>query len=296
MKLIVQNGVDVNPLYKDRILFSNFYEGRVYPALASASLAAGGQLILGNTYYYKVVCVCDKYVVLSGDTATQLSNFDIDIFATNFQKLTWSLHDDAGVRVFELWNGNTKVARGFRTGDGSLSFDEIAESGVRGTVTVTYSATDADPGNTIIIERDVVIQSAEVHEHPLGADLKIQVGWTPPIDNVKATYLYRGTTTGVYDGYFLLAGTAASFTDDGTRSFDFDASITTENVVAHREFLPEGYVGSLWHPCSSRIAWRFTGDHFFNYIDCTKVINKPTWNAATEVANITAFNEFSTWI
>lgn len=300
MKLIVQNGVEVNPLYKDRILLSNFYEGRETLVTVATGTSAGGQL-LADDYYYKVVCVCDKLITIAGDSATQLSAFTLTYFATNYHTLTWTLHDDSGVRVFELWNGNTKVARGTKTGNGVLTFDEIADSGIKGTVNVTYSATDADAANIITIDRNVVVQSEELHIVPSGNLLTADIQMTPIIGNITAVYLYRGMASGVYDGYFLYVGTTmtaalALFSDDGTRSFDFDTSITTTNLVAHREFLPEGYVADIWHPCSSRIAWRFTGDHYFNYIDCTKVINKPTWNVTTEPYNVAAFNEFSSWI
>ena len=70
-KLIVQNGVDVDPLYKNKILLSNYYIGKPLITNASAAINTGGQLVAGD-YFYKVVALCDTFVDLQGDGASQL--------------------------------------------------------------------------------------------------------------------------------------------------------------------------------------------------------------------------------
>ena len=189
------------------------------------------------------------------------------------------------------------MASGTRTGDGSLTFTEKNNSGIQGSVTVTFTAQDIDSANIISIERNTVVESEEVTAIAAGADLTIDLAWDAVIDKPTSIYVYRGTSTGSYDGYFLLGGTAVTFSDDGTRIFDYDTSIDkTRQIVVERQFLPEGYVAGVWHPCSNRLAWRYAGDHCVSFINCNAVINKYTWVGSLETYNIAAFNEFTSWL
>lgn len=295
-KLIVQNGVDVDPLYKNKILLSNYYIGKPLITNASAAFNTGGQLVAGD-YFYKVVALCDTFVDLQGDGASQLAAINFSIMATTATTLRWELTNSGTTRMFELFVGNYKVATGSRTGNGVLTFNEVNNSGINGTVNVTYTAQDVDSGNIINLYRNTVIESDEVTDTAAGSDLEMNLGWDAILGNVTSLLLYRGSLTGVYDGYFVLSPTDVAFTDDGTRSFDFDTAIdTTKQIVVERQFLPDGYIAGVWHPCSNRIAWRFAGDHFTNYINCNVVINKPTWIGTTEPHNIYAYNEFMSWL
>ena len=115
-KIIIQDGVAVSPLYKDKILLSNYYLGKPLITNATAVAASGGQLV-ANGYYYKIVALCDKHIVIDGDSATQLSGLSIDIISTTAQKLRWELTNSGTTRKFELFVGNQRwqAVRGLAT-------------------------------------------------------------------------------------------------------------------------------------------------------------------------------------
>ena len=298
-KIILQNGIDVDPLYKGKILMSNVYEGKELLVNVSVGTSDGGQL-LAQEYHYKVVADCEKYIDLQGDTATQLADFTITTM-TDQTKLNWKLYTVGTTRHFELWLGDKMVAYGTKVNNGVINFESTSEIGISGSVNVTYTAQDSDPGNIIYIYRNVVIQSEDLTITPSDNLLTAEIQMQPIIGDVRAVYLYRGEEEDEYDGYFLNAGGSittaiATFSDDGTVSFDYDTNWDAGTLVVTRMFLPEGKINGVPHPCKSMLGIRQKDDAEFTYIDCNKVINKPNWHGTTEPYNTYAFKEFTSWL
>lgn len=93
---------------------------------------------------------------IAGDTASQLTTLGVAGHAssnTNGGLGYWTLTNSGTTRTFSIYSdsaGSTLVARGTRSGDGVLHFEGQNNSGMGGSVTVTYTTDDTDTANNIL--------------------------------------------------------------------------------------------------------------------------------------------------
>lgn len=90
-----------------------------------------------------------------GDAASQLSDWSwtgAALTNTNYGLLYWTLSDVGGTRTVSIYKDAAKtslVAQGSRVGDGPITLAAQSGSGLSGSVTVAYTAGDADAANII---------------------------------------------------------------------------------------------------------------------------------------------------
>lgn len=93
--------------------------------------------------------------VISGDTGVQLANVSLKgINGSNSDsgRTYWELTDTAGDRTLEIFSDaahTSLVATGTITGDGTVTLNEFAGSGLTGMADITYTADDIDVGNEL---------------------------------------------------------------------------------------------------------------------------------------------------
>jgi hypothetical protein len=296
-KLIISNGVDLNPAYTDRIAVSKEYFSTEVLA-ASTSLAAGGSLVVGTKYYYKVAAIMRKKVKVDGDTAGQLTGLGID--GPTSGKLYWKLKDSAGTRSLSISRdryGFDLVASGSRAGDGAIVLEERNQSKVSGLVTVNYTADDVDTSNSITIEHGVFIVSAEDSETTTAVNATVDVSWTPVNGEIDGYRIYRGTAAGCYDGFFVADQGDTLFSDDGTKTLMSDEQWFKHDIrLVSGVFLPagspQGY--AFLNKCCLHV--NFNKADRLQIIDLTKVSNHPTWSTGVMASVYTAQNDFNEWL
>lgn len=103
-------------------------------------------------------------VTEAGDTANQLSAWVIN--GANGQTFGWSLTDSGGDRTVKLYAdpgyNTVVVAQGTRTGNGSIVLLPKQDYTVSGSVTVAYSAADADGANTVTVSNFVATKDLQL--------------------------------------------------------------------------------------------------------------------------------------
>ena len=295
--IIINNGVDVDPRWTDRILVTEHYEGDTPLTNITSALAAGGSLIPAQEYFYLIVARCDKHIVVAGDGGSQLSALDLDV--NSDIDLYWRLTQVGGTTRVDLARNSSFssiVAVGTRTGDGVVLLEQRNESGVSGTVTVTYASDDVGVANTIKVRRNVEVgvASDEVSETATGANKSVDLAWD--ILNTAFEYrIYRGTATGIYDRYFTT--TSATFTDDGTLEAKFDLSIRKSNITEIADlFSPEKVVNGDNLDSISKVYLIFTEERRSKMYNLKKVTNQATWNLGTQAATTQAKMDIESWI
>ena len=157
-------------------------------------------------------------------------------------------------------------------------------------------------------------KSAEINVTTAGGNLTAALTWDLASGYsafVSEYRVYRGTTSGVYDGFFRV--TTNSFNDDGT--FDMDISNTvppTSNTITSLEktrirldeictisglFVPE-YSGDFFgnkRQAINRVELFSTDDKMLARIDIESVLYPTTWNTGTQAGNEVAKATIASW-
>ncbi len=296
-KLIITNGPELNPAWADRIAVSKDYIAGGTIGLSSA-LAAGGSLVDGESYYYKVVAIMRKKLTISGDSGNQLSALAIDGPAPG--KLFWKLTNSGTTRTFVLSRDPQWlqiVASGTRTGNGVITLSEVSQSKISGSVTVTYTADDGGSDNIITVEHSTFVGNEEETQTIVPGTETITLSWTAPGGEIDGYRIYRGSASGVYDGFFVAASTATSFTDDGTTFMTSDEQWFKSDIrLVSGVFLPAGSpLGYAWLPkCVLHV--NFNKADRLQTIDLTKVSNHPLWSTGLMPSVYQAENDFNEWL
>jgi len=293
-KLIITNGPDLNPSWTDRIAVTKDYQGKGALTLLSA-LGAGGSLVVGNDYFYKVIALVRKGITIAGDGAGQLSAITLDGPVTG--KLFWKLTNTGTTRTFVLARDPQWlqiVASGTRANDGVLTFTAVNGSLINGTVTVAYTADDGGDDNTITVAHTYYAGNEEATETIVTATRTIDLTWTAPSGEVDGYRIYRGDATGVYDGFFT--SVTNSYSDDGTTSLSADEAWFKDDIrIVSGHFLPPGSPLGLAHltKCTLNVTMK---DGTVYPIDLTKVSNHATWSTGLFDSVYVAENEFNEWL
>lgn len=109
--------------------------------------------------YIKIATALALELTEAGDASNQLSTWilsGVSSSNTNGYLLYWELSNAAGVRTVKLYKTTAKeaanlVAQGSLTGDGTLTLTERNNSGLSGTVVVTYTVDDTDGANILTL-------------------------------------------------------------------------------------------------------------------------------------------------
>jgi len=291
MNLIIVNGPDLSPAFAGKIGLTYDYTGTNAITLASA-LAAGGSLITGEEYFYKVVAVVKKGHVVLGDDKGALGAAmmsDWRFFGHIPEKMYWRfVNPGGGVRAITITsdpNGQFVLAAGQRMGAGTIILAEQNSSGLYGSVTCTATADDAGNDNIILTKYNYYEGNEETSETIIGGTQTVSLSWDP-IEGDVVYRIYRGMATGVYDGFFITTG--VTFSDDGTSYLSADELINKADVQ---------FAKGIYEPATSEYAVQsklyvkmYFGEDF--NIDLTKVTNQPTWNLGTAVSTLQAQNDF----
>lgn len=296
--IIVNNGTSLDNSYTHKITFADYYKGSI-AINPIATLVTGGSLDGSQAYFYQVTALTDRYITITGDAANQLSLLDINCLAE--QRLFWQLTSVSGVLTFTLAsdpNGQYLVAQGHRTGDGVILFNALNDNKISGTVTVAYSAdiyfTDT---HYVDIAKNVEIGYEEVTATTT-TDKTITLSWDK-ITGVTEYRIYRGKTTGIYDGYFstTVNGTVGSpFVDNGAAKLKYDWQLNEANIIGvSKTFSAERYINGVLVPTVSRVSIMLK-DRMPFMLDLQKVKNQPTWNTGTASATEQALIDISSWI
>lgn len=128
--------------------------------------------------YIKAADELSTELTESGDAANQLTTWilkGISASNTNNYTLYWDLTNSVSTRTVKLYKAATKlaadlVAQGSRTGDGLITLSEQNNSGMTGSVTVTYSVDDTDAANTLVLKTmETPAMDVPVIEHGIKA-------------------------------------------------------------------------------------------------------------------------------
>jgi hypothetical protein len=287
-EIIVNNGPDINPSWDNIIAINHDFAGTV-PIVPHANLAANGQLLNGQDYFYKVVARMEQRIVEVAVTGGQTSAWVIKDPVGG--RIFWRLWDDAGVRKVQLYRSPDLIlAYGYRTGNGSITLNSVNDVGTSGSVTVAY--TTADNGY-LDITKDVLVGYEEATATPTGNNRTINITWTLQTGVLIEYRIYRGTTTKVYDRVFTTTG--SSFHDDGLQIPIYDVPVPKKHLTVTPGFTPATYVGTIDRPAKSWLCFEMRDKRQWD-IDLTKVTNQPTWNLNTQVATQQAMNDVQTWL
>ena len=299
-KLIIVNGPDLNPAWAGKIAFTYDFTGTNALNLLSAQ-AAGGFLISGDEYFYKVVAVVKRGLAVSGDNkgpfgAAQLSAWNL---TGNLPEiLFWKLQNNGAVtRVVTLSRDPycmEVVAIGTRNGDGAITFTPQNDSGINGTVTVAYTADDADKNNTIGLKYNYYEGNEEAHQTIVAGTQIVNLSWDAVVGDVFYR-IYRGSASGVYDGFFLSA--TNSYSDTGESLLSADEMIVKDDIKTVKgEYFP-AVTTPLVEAAKSQLYIMYNDHHKQDlYIDLTSVSNQPGWNAGTPISTQQAENDFVSWL
>lgn len=295
MKIILTNGPDLNPLWTDRIAVTKDYTGIGALTLASA-LAAGGSLILGDAYYYKVVAMVRRGVDLAGDVATQLSSFTINGPCPD--KLYWRLTNSGTTRKVDVARDPAflqLVCSGSRTNNGAITLFEENYSSITGSVTVTFTAQDADPANIITIKHNYMVGNEETTETIAAGTQTVDLTWTAPGGDIDGYRIYRGMATGVYDGFFVSA--TNSYSDTGATALSADEAWFKDDIrKVSGIFIPAGAPQGIAHDARCILHIEFKTTDRYVDLDLVDVSNHATWSAGTMASVTIAENEFNSWL
>jgi hypothetical protein len=296
-KLLITNGPELNPAWTDRIAVSKYYIADGALTLSSAQ-AAGGLLIDGEAYFYKVVAVMKKKLTISGDTSTQLSALSIDGPAP--QKLFWKLTKTGTTVTFVLSRDPSWleiVASGTRTNNGVLTFTEVNNSRINGAVTVAYTVDDGGNDNIITIEHSTFVGNEETTETIVAGTNTINLSWTAPGGEIDGYRVYRGSTTDCYDGFFALQPNVTTYSDTGEAFMTADEAWMKSDIrLVSEVFLPAGSPqGYAWLP-KCQLHVNFNKANRLQIIDLTKVGNHPLWSTGLMPSVFQALNDFNEWL
>lgn len=120
-------------------------------------------------------------IEIAGDSENQLSNLTlkgVDLLNSDIRRnpnaltLYWKLTDAAGTRTVSLYNSqamdaNSKVAEGSKAGDGTITLNAQNNSGITGTVDVTFKEDSAKPENQIVILPRAVYAKVTIDSQPI---------------------------------------------------------------------------------------------------------------------------------
>ena len=295
-KITLQNGAILEPSWTDDVVLCYDYTGNT-TLNPGASLAAGGTLIDGDAYYYKVIARMARLITVSGDATGQLSAWSLNAY--DGFKCFWELTDDGGDRKVTLYKSATMdyvLATGTRNGDGAIDLVEKNGSGINGTVSVVYTADDSGSDNTIVYECNAVLGFDEVTETPAATDLSIDLAWDAPFGDLIEYRVYCGKTSGAYDFFYTSA--TNSLTDDGSLVKCYDEKYPKWRIINPSTlFIQSTYVNGVYKDAKSilQLGVDFGESHLIEY-DLRDISNQPTWNLGTEAATTTARMEFVSWL
>jgi len=296
-KLIITNGVDLNPAWTGRIAVSKDYIATESLTNPLATLVPAGSLLVGTKYYYKVVAIMRKKIKVDGDAAVQIVGLGIDGPAP--KNLYWKLSDSAGDRTFTLSRdpyGANVVASGTRTGDGVILLTERNESKISGLLTVNYTADDTDTGNVITIEHGMFIGNTEVSATADAVNQTINVSWDAPTGEIDGYRVYRGTASGCYDGFFVVSSSDTLYIDSGLAFMTSDDTwFKSEIKQVSGTFLPAGSPLGYAYLNKCVLNVLFSERPAFT-IDLTKVSNHPLWSTGVMGSVYQAQNDFNGWL
>ena len=193
---------------------------------------------------------------VNGDAAGQLAYLNLshgNYSNSSSGTYYWNLTNSASTRTLDIYKDAAKtqlVASGSRVGDGYMYLHQQNNSGLGGTVTVTYTVNDTDAGNTFY--GPFLVQafgySVESHLEPIGNDFFLFVGEGAgagvhvfiDLTNNWFTYLYGGNNTAIVDvgvqdaatpyGYRYLF-TYSRILDPATGAIGATLNRTTGNLV-----------------------------------------------------------------
>jgi len=294
-KLIIKNGVDINPNWTNRIAISYDLSGSgvINP---TSTLAAGGSLVNGQAYYYKVVAVMQRHINLAGDSLSQLSGLTVN--APNGGKWFWGLYNSGTTRTFSISTdayGQYVVATGSRTGDGLITISEKNGSGINGSVTVAFSANVSGSAQYFEIKGSELVGYEETTKTATAANMTINLAWTAQIDVLEGYRIYRGTTAGVYDGFFNSA--TNSFVDDGTKELDCDETFAIDEIInVSGRFIAAANVNGRQLESQSSLMIHMVDSDDNRTINLKDVTSPAGWNLGTNASTQVAEAEFNSWI
>ena len=287
-EIIVSNGPDIYPSWDNQIMICYDFMGTT-PINSVASLDAGGQLLNGQAYYYKVVARMEQLIVETAVTGGQTANWVIKDPPAG--RIFWRLWNDGGVRKVQLYRSpDIMLAYGSKTGDGTVVLNSINDAGTSGSVDVTY--TTADDGY-LDITKDTLVGYEEVTATPTGNNRIIVIDYDPQEGVVVEYRVYRGTTSGIYDRCFH--ATTNPFRDNGLQIPIVDVPIPKKHLTVTHGFAPATYVGGFDRPAKSWLSFEMRDKKQWD-IDLIKVTNQPTWNLNTQAATQQAMNDVLNWL
>ncbi len=295
-KLIIVNGSDHDPSWADNVVISYDFTGDT-TLNPTAAPSAGGMLLDGTTYYYKVIARMANWIVEEGDSATQLSAWSLT--APHGFKCFWELTNSGTTRRVTLYsstNTDYMLATGTRTGDGSITLTEKNGSGINGSVTVAYTADDSGSDNILTYTCDAIVGFDEVNATPSATNLSVDLAWDAPMGSLIEYRIYRGTTTAIYDYFYK--PTTNTYTDTGSCTPVYDEIYPKHRIINPSTlFIPattaNGTVKDARCVLEFGLDW---GEPILVDYDLKEITNQPTWNLGTEAATSQARIDFNSWL
>ena len=156
--------------------------------------------------------------------------------------------------------------------------------------------------------------STEVSATTSGGNLTVNLSWNLAVgySSYVDYRLYRGTSSGVYDGYFNIPKETTTFSDDGTITLDNSSIappiLNTVTTVEH-ELVKlsdiKKITGLFIADYNGVYDTKRSGANYVElYGDCRNVmksiyiddvLNQPTWNTGTQAGNEQAKKDIASW-
>ena len=139
--------------------------------------------------------------------------------------LLLTLEDSAGTRTVTLYLGETEVATGSRSGDGSVTLAESNDSGLSGTVSVTYTG-DVTSGGYFVARFPKQVKMHHKTSSFGGGDFPRTAEATLGDNGTQNTFFYRSAKQGSAGTYYLVAHQVDDAGVEGTGTQSGGATIT----------------------------------------------------------------------
>lgn len=145
----------------------------------------------------------------------RFSNCSAVRYRPQWGRLTLTLTNSAGTRTVTLKRGNTTICSGSRSGDGSITLAEANDSGVSGTVSVTYTG-DVTSGGYFVARFPKQLKLHHKSSSFGGGDFPRTAEGTIYDDGTSNTFYYRSAKQGGAGTYYVVAHQVDDVGNEGT--------------------------------------------------------------------------------
>lgn len=258
--LSIDNGVNINPLWTDRIAIALYPSAvKVTTPVATAAPATVSSSLPAGHYFYAISAIGALAEGILSDEVDATTDSTNDAVGLTFDQ-------QAGISEYRIYRG---VASG--------EYTEVF-------VCKTDAGTFEDDGSHIALEK----------YDSWSASKQYYVGDVVILSNI----VYKCVLTNLNEspagamGYWVVV---KSFVKSEAPAEIYDVIRKKDIVAVHPIFLPEIVIDGEVKPLISKITLEKQNGKMY-YIDLTKVVNQPTWNLGTYAATHKAALDINTWL